>query len=1115
MEKNKVKKKNLWVIVLALLLCTAYPQNQLSAQIVGNKYPKEGLVERIQKIVKASKKNVVFDAIIIKDVQVPAINSPKNLSVEQALARSLSSTEFTYKILPDGSYVIISREKQTSSQPTVISVPLSGTVSEENGEPIPGVSVIIKGTNKGTTTDLNGKYSLTNVSNNAALVFSFIGYNTLEQTVTENRNLNATLTEATNELNEVVVIGYGTTQKKDLTGAIASIDGGKISPRQNTQIISALQGAISGVTITRSSSAPGTAGSIRVRGITTIGNSDPLIIVDGVPVNSMNDVNPMDVENVTVLKDAASASIYGARAAAGVVLITTKRGGKSGVSVDYNYNYSLDIPTEMPDYYDATNYMKAQNELAWNDNPAGGEYALHDKDLIDNYNALHQENPDLYPDTDWAAMCLKANATRQSHLLSITSGGQKTRTKASFGYDDVEGLFKKNLSWNRVTARINNDIKLYSWLSATVDINLKLTDAVNPAYSPSSQMRYSAPIYSAEYSDGRVSEGKAGTNCYGKMMYGGTDETKTYQGGGKISIDITPFEGLKVSGVFAPNYTFSKDKEFQIRVPYTNYDNPDVVAGYLEGAGTTMLTENRNDNYSLTSQLFANYTKSIARHNFNLMAGYEDYYYYNESLMASRDKYQLDYYPYLDAGPGELKDNSGTAYENAYHSYFARLMYNYKNAYYFQANVRRDGSSRFYKDYRWGTFPSFSAGWIISEERFMKAIPLISFLKLRGSWGQLGNERIGNYPYQTSIEFNNPVLYVGNTPTSAQGASAYQYAIRDISWETTESTDFGFDMDLFSSRLRITADYYHKTTKDMLLKLQIPSYMGYTDPDQNAGSMKTKGWEVELGWNDHIGELNYGLTVNLSDYKSIMGDMKGTQVLGTNTITKDGTSYNEWYGYVSDGIFQSTEEITAETPVTSSSVTAGDIRYKDISGPDGVPDGKISADYDRVPLGGSLPRYNYGGAVNMSYKGIDFMMAFQGVGKQKSLMTEEMARPLRAQWYNVPSFIADKYWSKNNTAEQNAAAEYPRFSDTSGSNNYAISDFWLFNGAYLRIKNITLGYTLPQEWTSKALIQKLRLYVTLSDFFTFSHYPKGWDPEVSSTGYPITKSVMFGASVKF
>jgi len=991
---------------------------------------------------------------------------------------------------------------------------LSGLVKDKNGTPLGGVSVS-SGQGVVAVTSENGTFSVKNPTPQQEFRFSLVGYRETSLVWKGEKNVSIVMEILASDLNEVVVVGYGSLKKKDLTGAVNVVGGNKIIERQTTQISTALQGAVPGVTVTRTSSAPGNGATIRIRGISSIQESDPLIVVDGVPVSSMNNVNPADVETITVLKDAASASIYGSRAAAGVVLITTKRGKSGAPSFEYSFNYAVDKPTRMPDYADAVTYMKMQNELAWNDlsNDPSGEFMIHDPSTIADYNRLHATDPDLYPNTNWLDHILRSSAPRKTHFFSVSAGDAKRKTKASIGIDNVDGLFRYNLNYDRITARVNNDITINKYLAASVDLNVKRTSSINPVYSPSSQMRIAAPIYAAVWSDGRIAEGKTGTNPYGLMKEGGRIKNLDHIVGGRISVDLTPIDGLKITGVFSPNLHFEKEKSFATAVPYTQRDNPNIVSGYLEGANTTKLTESRNDDYQHTTQFFANYGKSFGNHTLNAMAGYENYYSFYESLSTSRDQYDLAYYPYLNAGPRNFLDNSGDAYEYAYRSYFGRLMYNYDEKYYFQANLRRDGSSRFHKDHRWGTFPSFAAGWVVSRENFMDNVNAISYLKLRGSFGQLGNERIGNYPYQATLEFSTPVMYQGGVVRSVQGASAYQYVIPDISWETTETWNAGIDVNFLNNRLTLSGDIYKKSTRDMLLAVQIPTYLGFSNPQQNAGKMHTKGWELVLGWSDQVKDFSYSVSANLSDFRSVMGDLNGTEFLGSQ-VKFAGSEFNEWYGYRSVGIYQNVDDVL-NSPVTSNVVTVGDIQYMDISGPEGKPDGIISPEYDRVLLGGSLPRYTYGATVNAAYKGFDFSIVFQGVGKQNAMLTEAMARPLRAQWYNIPEFIVGKYYSAYNTAEQNAAAKYPRLSDKAGANNYATSDFWMFNGAYFRIKNVSLGYNIPQKLTKKALVQQMRVFVNMADFFVASRYPKGWDPEGGATGYPITRSFVTGVSVRF
>ncbi|MDR3140677.1 MAG: TonB-dependent receptor [Tannerellaceae bacterium] len=992
-------------------------------------------------------------------------------------------------------------------------VRISGVVTDAGGEPVIGVNVVEKGTTNGTITDTDGAFSFP-VSPGATLEIRYIGYMTKEIPINGNTTFSITLEEDLQALEEVVVIGYGTMKKKDLTGAIATVQGDELVTRKTMQLSGALQGTMAGVMVTRDNNEPGAAaGSIRIRGVTTIGDSSPLYIVDGVP-GDINQVNPNDVESISVLKDAASASIYGSRAAAGVILITTKRARENQLALNYSFEYGAEIPTTRPEFVDVQRYMQMANELRWNDAGNGtNEYPLYAKDVIDNYYTLNAENPDIYPDTDWTDLILKSSAPRQSHLLSISGGTQRVRTKASLSYDKTDGLYADRY-YGRLMTRINNDFIINNYLAAALDVNFKRSNSHRPVSGiVFDWMRFAAPVYAAIWQDGRLGEGKSGNNVYASAMYGGDRDDIYNQLGGKIAIDFTPLSGLKISAIVAPVYNFDKSKQFRKAIPYYSATDPALLMGYIEGHATTLLTETRNDSYNVTTQFLANYIKSFGKHDLTLMGGYENYYYFNESLSASRDKYELEGYPYLDIGPLELRNNGGSAYENAYRSFFGRATYSYKSKYLLQGNIRYDASSRFHEDYRWGAFPSFSAGWVLSEEGFMKDIFWLSFLKLKGSWGTLGNERIGNYPYQSTIGFANALFYAGNTVVSKQTAAQVRYAIKDISWETTESTDIGIEANFLNNRLRVSADYYYKTTRDMLLALEIPDYMGFENPDQNTGKMNTKGFDLETSWRDRTGDFSYSIMLNLSDFKSKMGDLGGTEFLG-DQVKKKGSEFNEWYGYLSDGIYQTQEEVDNSARLNNN-VKPGDVKYKDVSGPDGTPDGRISPEYDRVLLGGSLPHYMFGLNTQLSYKNVDFSMVFQGVGSQNVRLQSKMIQPLQVNWGHMPAILDGNYWSMYNTPEQNLAAKYPRLTYTNASNFTQMSDFYIFNGRYLRLKNITLGYSVPENVTDVVGIRSIRLYASASDLFCLSKYPKGWDPEMGVNAYPITTSVLFGLSVNF
>lgn len=1094
-----------------MLLCTLFFCGSSFAQI-SLSINKQTIKQIIPQIEKASGYSVFYTD------KLPNLDTQKELKVSNAslsavLETLFKGTQISFEIKPNKQILLF----QQTNKPTSAKKKVSGKILDENNEPLIGASIMVKGSTQGTITNIDGEYTLEDAPEKGTLTVTYIGYLPEQVPINGKNSINVILKEDTQTLEEVVVIGYGAVKKKDLTGSVAAVQGDKLASRRTSQLSTALQGAASGLMVTRDNNEPGASATIRVRGITTMGDTDPLVIVDGVP-GDINQVNSNDVESITVLKDAASAAIYGSRAAAGVILITTKRAEDKALSLSYTGEFGLEIPTTEPGMVGVQRYLEMTNEMRYNDNPSGGNFQAYSEDQVNNWLKYNATDPNHYPVTDWRDLILKSSAPRQSHNLQLSGGSKNVRTRASLAYDEVDGLYAERF-YQRYNLSVNNDFNINKWLGATLDFNVKRSKYHNPVFDPFLMMRNMPAIYAGMWDDGRLAEGKSGGNPYALANYGGYQDKWYTRVAGKAALNITPFKGFKVSAIVAPVYNANKFKKFQKAISYTLADDPNTIGGYMDNGGnlfnTNKLTEERKDDYNVTTQLIANYLRTFGQHDVNLMLGYENYYEFKEELSASRDSYILTNFPYLDNGPEDLRDNGGKASEYAYRSYFGRIMYSYADKYLFQANVRRDGSSRFADGHRWGTFPSFSAGWVMSEEKFMKNLNLdwLSFLKLRASWGSLGNERIGNFPYMARLAFGNALVYQNGISSPISSVVQSTYAVEDVTWETTESTDIGIDLAFFNNRLRFTGDYYWKNTKDMLLEIEIPKYMGFGKPNVNAGKMHTKGFDVEVSWNDRIGEFSYGVTANLSDFTSKMGDMGGTKVLG-DKVKIEGSEFNEWYGYISEGIYQTEEEIK-NSPTLNSNTKPGDIKYKDISGPDGKPDGKISAEYDKTLLGGSLPHFLYGGNLNAAYKGIDFSIAFQGVGKETQRIAREMVEPLRSNYGNIPDIIDGKYWSESNTAEQNIQAIYPRLTNTNRGNNYALSDFWLFNGGYFRLKNITLGYTLPQNWMNAISVKKARIYASASDLFCISNYPSGWDPEMGVKAYPITTSLVFGVSVNF
>ncbi|GAB3714311.1 TonB-dependent receptor [Spirosoma flavus] len=994
---------------------------------------------------------------------------------------------------------------------------ITGKVTDETAKELPGVSIVVKGSQRGTVTDANGQYKLSIPDQGPINVtFSFVGYQSQEVNVTDQAILNVSLKPNDNSLDEVVVVGYGSQKKKDLTGAISTIGSQEVAGRQTIQVSEALQGSIAGVSVTRSSGAPGSGSSILIRGITTIGTNSPLVIVDGVPVNSIDNVNPNDVENITVLKDASSAAIYGSRGAAGVILVTTKRAKSGQSSLEYNYEYGVQRPTALPSYVGVQDYMRYFNEQSTNDGASTGPYA---QALITSYLDSNRVSPDRFPNTDWQKSILtRSTAPRIRHDLVFTMGTGKIKTKASLGYSKA-GAFYDNRSYERYLFRVNNDLQVNDKVNVNLDVFYKRTnndgnanELPNNTFNPIYEARVMPPIYDDVYSDGRLALGKDGRNPLAQIRDGGFTQTRSNQIGGRMMFTYKPIVGLTLTALVAPIFDFDKNKYFSKQIRYTN---PNGTLSTVVNQARTTLTEGRSEGLTMNGQLLANYAKEIkGGHTVDVLVGFEENYRSQESLSASRGGFALTGFPYLDAGSTELRDNSGNANASGLHSFFGRLQYNYKDKYFLQGNLRADRSSRFASQYRQAVFPSVSVGWTLSEESFLKNNNWLSFLKIRGSWGEAGNERLldrnnnpAYYPYQATVDFSQALFYQNGSVVPLTGAGQQVYAVENISWETSQTTDVGLDAAFLNNRLTVAADYYQKQTRDILLPLDIPLYIGYDKPNQNAGVMNVRGWELELGWRDRIGKLNYTVSANLSDSRSTVGNLKGTEFLG-DMVTRNGSEYNEWFGYRSTGLFQTQDELSG-APVLTASTKPGDVRYVDTN-----KDGKITTD-DKVLLGGSLPRYLYGGNIRLDYQGFDFSVAFQGVGKRLSRLPSEVNQPFAEAFGNMPADMVGKFWSLNNNAEQNRLATYPRLSRTSNASNYALSDFWLFNGSYFRTKNITFGYTLKNDLMKRAGVQTLRFYVSANDLFSVSKFPNYLDPESGNYAYPIVTTLLAGATIKF
>lgn len=1027
-----------------------------------------------------------------------------NAPLDEVLRSCLDKLSLTY-LIEEKNIIIKEATPGTTRQQSVV----KGKITDENGLPIPGAGVMLKGSATGTASDKDGNYLIPVPSGGGTLIFTFIGYTPQEIAVNNRTQLDVSLKPDVKALSEVVVVAYGTQKKTNLTGAISSIKGEDLSAKAVGQVSSALQGTASGVTVTTASGQPGSdMGTIRIRGIGTLNNNNPLVLVDGVQTD-INNVDANDIATMSVLKDAAASSIYGVRAANGVILITTKRGASDKTSITYSNYFGWQNPTRLSKYVGAEQFMKLANLMYTN----SGANAVYSDAQMAQYN-----NPDrdlnLYPDNYWLDKVLTGSGFQQQHSVALAGGTEKNQYRFSTNYFDQAGLVKK-MDYDRLTVRLNTDSKISSKLDFSADISANISDQQEPqgvagsAWYQFSQAAIANPLSVDKYTDGTWATLRGGQNPVRLQEEGGLYNYKKNLFIGNFKLTYKVIDGLTVSAVASDNYQSTNNSMHNKALnDYINYTTKALIP-----LGTTNnITKEKIDYWMQNYQGLLNYKKVLGKHNFNFLAGASRLSESYDYLSAYRNNISDSDLDQLNAGSASTSTNSGYKTEYLLISYFGRLNYAYDDKYLFEANLRRDGSSRFPKGSNWGWFPSFSAGWNIAKEDFMKSVSGIQELKLRGSWGKLGNDNplangtsgTVNYPYQSTFSYNYNYPFGGTLNTAANQA---MYLNSGLGWETTTMSDLGLDVAILQNKLRFTFDYYNKKTDDILYKLSIPATVGFDPSYQNAGSMQNKGFEFSVNYSGSIGD-NFKYTVggNLSDVKNKITDLKGTDYLTTdnNLITTGyitGIPIGGYYGYQTEGIFQSAAQVAAHATQTSTT-SAGDLIYKDQNG-----DGVINS-LDRVYLGSNIPRYTYGFNLGASYKGFDFSALLQGVAKVDiSTLTMEKA-PLSTDG-NFKAIQEDS-WTPTNTG-----AAYPRL--ITSNINYQSSSFWIKSGSYLRVKSLQIGYTINPALTSKIGLSKLRFYASGQNLFTFSSLASDIDPESPNDNryYPQVKTYTFGLNANF
>lgn len=1021
----------------------------------------------------------------------------------------------------------------------------NGVVTDTTGETVIGASVVVKGTTNGTITGLDGDFSLSGVTKGSILVVSFVGYQNTE-VKWNGQPLTIVLKEDTKVLDEVVVVGYGTQKKANLSGAVAAVDGKVLQDRPITNIGQGLQGVVPNLNITMNNGgAPGATSSFNIRGNTSLNGGSPLVLVDNVQMDA-NLVNPDDIESISVLKDAASASIYGARAAYGVILITTKKGKKSDKpTVSLSATGYWQSPALTFHNVNSMQYLTMMDEAYQNDGGSGHYFKSQVYQYAEDYFNGKYDSPvffdtayDTYKygycgNTDWWDELYKTSFS-QIYTANISGGNDRTTYYASVSMNDQGGILKAgDDKYNKYNANVNISSNITKWLNVSAKIAHTYTDELHPtggttamnstAYSGLSS--YSgmmkgdlSPLMPVKHPDGHYAGQGSYTNPVAIMEQGGNAQYKQNDLWMTGAVKITPIKGLVINADYTWNF-YGKSSNQHVQNFY-DYTAVPGTEDYYPWTNPSSVTVTNNDDYYNAFNAFAEYTFSLKeKHNFKVMVGYNQENKHKKYHYAGRKNLIDSSNPSLNLAYGDMAMNGSETHWSV-NGFFARINYDYKGKYLLELNGRYDGSSKFPHGDRYAFFPSASVAWRVSEEKFWEPIRgWFDNFKLRASYGSLGNQaldesRYGNFPYLATYGINTKygALLNGTRPVAV---SVPGLVSASFTWETVNQIDFGFDASFFGGRLNTSFDWYRRNTKDMLTAGQaLPAVLGTSVPQENAADMKTVGWEVSLEWNDRLSNgFGYHIKGVLSDYQaSITKFSNPTKLLGTHYV---GEKLNEIWGYVSNGLFQSDEDAKAadQSYLSGGSWGAGDVKYEDLNNDGKIDIGKNTLDDsgDRKIIGNSTPRYSYGITAGFDYKGFDFEMFWQGIGKRDYWLGGSQFWGFTDEWCTPLTSSLD-YWT-----EDNRDAYFPRLHHYGvNGGNHQVSTRYLQNAAYLRLKNVVLGYTIPRSITEKVKISRLRVFVQGENLLTFTPLIDSYDPEtLNNMTYPINKKISVGLNLTF
>lgn len=1043
-----------------------------------------------------------------------------NEELKSVLSRELAKYGLTYQV--SGNKIIVTPVQQQKGEKKQ----MTGKVVDAKGEPVIGATIMEKGTTNGTITDFDGNFALS-VSEGAPIEISYIGYQTQQLLAKTDKPMDVTLKEDTEVLDEVVVVGFGTQKKVNLTGSVTSVSSEKLTERVQTNVMSSIQGVVPGVTVVNS---PNGGVSINFRGRGNLGTSSPLYVIDGVVSDAsfFSNLNPNSIESISFLKDAASASIYGSRAAYGVILVTTKKGKEGKINITYDGYVGMNMPTYLPKTVNSHDYAMLVNEGAYNRNMEGGKYQVYSEEELQKFK--DGSDPDFYPNTNWIDLSLRKRVLTTQHTLGISGGTEKLHQYTNIGYVKEDNIQpgQSNVRYNFST---NIGTKVTDWMEVKANVKYYHSDYSRDGGSLDfGTILYEFPTYVAKHSDGSYGSIEGGNTASQYLIQHNILRTLECGDWGKSTNDnilfdvgmiLTPIKNLQVNASMVYNTNMSKSKSYSaLKDDVSDFSTKKPIAG--TGNEVNQMSVSWSNPTKLQYILNATYSWTKNIHDVKVLLGtsYEHYKY--EGVSASRKNFPIDGLEDLNAGSSVPTDisNGGGMSENKLLSYYGRLNYSLKEKYLFEFNLRADASSSFHPDNRWGYFPSISGAWRISEESFMKSTKdWLDNLKIRVSYGSLGNiNNVGYYDYFQSYAIGSGYNF-NNTQVS--GISELKPANTSLSWETVELTDLGLDIDLFGGKWNIVADYYIKNTSDILLPFNVPTEVGVsTKPSQNIAEVKNQGFELAINHQNKIGNFSYTVGANIATNNNEIVKLSGTDRIINEgdivTIWNVGESIGSFYGLKTAGLYTQ-EEIDAGHYYKNGRVpNAGDVKYVP-NRPDLPWGSSIDINEDRVIIGKDVPDFTYGINFNLGWKNFEFSLLGQGISGTKVAMAGNMYNCLP----NTPREFQLDRWTVENP---NPNAVYPRIYGGVGGLDQYNQDFFsdrnLFDGDYFRFKTMTLSYSFPKRLITKAGMSTLKIYLTGENLLTIraDKVAKDFDPETTSGFSPLCygiKSLAFGVNVSF